>query len=248
MDIIEELNELIREGQKFSFLNFLHMQPFEKGRVQKWANKVQIFAANNLRESEQRILANPCFYLRTNPVKENYEELINALKGFLEYYQSHPEMLAKSKKTLEPIETKDYDVFISHARKDKLTYVNSLKNEIKKLGVNIFYDTDVIDWGDNWKAAILDGTAKSEFAIIVISENFFGREWTEIELKEFLERQNATKQKIVLPLLHGITVEKLKEKYPSLGDIQCVSTAEKNKKEIAIIFARQLIRRLKREQ
>lgn len=140
---------------------------------------------------------------------------------------------------------KEYDVFISHANKDKSDYVNSLYNTIKKLGVNIFYDAEVLSWGDNWKQVILDGTEKSEFAIIVISENFFGREWTERELNEFLERQNASGQKIVLPLLHNISLDKLKEKYPTLGDIQVISTDRHSKEEITILFAKELIKRLK---
>lgn len=45
-----------------------------------------------------------------------------------------------------------HDVFISHASKDKLAYVNSLKKEIKKLGVDVFYDADILKWGDNCKA------------------------------------------------------------------------------------------------
>lgn len=141
--------------------------------------------------------------------------------------------------------TKDYDVFISHANKDKSDYVDELYLTLRKLGVNIFYDSDVLSWGDNWKQVILDGTEKSEFAIIVISENFFGREWTERELEEFLKRQNANGQKIVLPLLHNVTLEKLVEIYPDLGDIQMISTDRFSKEEITIFFAKELIKRLK---
>ena len=54
------------------------------------------------------------------------------------------------------------------------------------MGINIFYDKESLEWGDNWKAVILNGTKKAEFAVIVISENFFDREWTEKELTEFL--------------------------------------------------------------
>lgn len=140
---------------------------------------------------------------------------------------------------------KKYDVFISHANKDKLSYVNDLNKVIKKLGINIFYDTDVLSWGDNFKQVILDGTAESEFAIIVISKNFFGREWTEHELDEFLAQQNASGQKTVLPLLYGITFDELKEKYPTLGDIQAITTKDYTKPEIAILLAKELIKRYK---
>lgn len=140
---------------------------------------------------------------------------------------------------------KEYDVFISHACKDKSDYVDSLYMAIRKLGVRIFYDTEILSWGDNWKQVILDGTNSSEFAIIVISENFFDREWTEKELQEFLARQNTSGQKIVLPLLHNITVDRLKEKYPSLGDIQVIDSNRYSKEEVAILFAKELIKRLR---
>ena len=140
---------------------------------------------------------------------------------------------------------KEYDVFISHANADKSNYVDELYLVLRKLGVKIFYDTEVLSWGDNWKQVILDGTAKSEFAIIVISENFFDREWTERELEEFLKRQNEGGQKIVLPLLYNISLDMLKEKYPFLGNIQTIDSGRYSKEEITILFAKELIKRLR---
>lgn len=95
------------------------------------------------------------------------------------------------------------------------------------------------------KNKILNGAKKAEFAIIVISENFFDREWTECELTEFLNRQNKNGQKIILPILYNITMEQLKEKYPSIADIQAINSSEYNCDQIALLFARQLIGRLK---
>ena len=164
----------------------------------------------------------------------------------LTYFDEKERAMKKDVSTIseKPLRKK-YDVFISHANKDKLSYVNDLNKVIKKLGINIFYDTDVLSWGDNFKQVILDGTAESEFAIIVISKNFFGREWTERELDEFLAQQNASGQKTVLPLLYGITFDELKEKYPTLGDIQAITTKDYTKPELAILLAKELIKRYK---
>ncbi len=114
---------------------------------------------------------------------------------------------------------------------------------LRRLGIQIFYDIDSISWGDKWKDRILNGIAESEFAIIVISKNFFGREWTERELKELLTRQNDLGQKIVLPLLYDISIDDLKDKYPEVGDIQCISNKDYSKEEIAILLAKELIKR-----
>lgn len=140
---------------------------------------------------------------------------------------------------------KQYDVFISHASKDKLDYVDGLYLTLRKLGISIFYDSEIISWGDNWKQVILEGTEKSEFAIIVISEQFFGREWTEIELNEFLQKQNESGQKTILPLLHGISIEKLKDHYSDLAEIQSISSERYTTDAIALLLAKELIKRYK---
>lgn len=139
----------------------------------------------------------------------------------------------------------EYDVFISHANKDKEELIEELYKSISKLGISIFYDKESLEWGDNWKERILNGTKKAEFAIIVISENFFDREWTERELSEFLNRQNRNGQKLILPIVHNITMQQLQAKYPNVADIQAIDSSKYNCDQIALLFAKQLIKRLK---
>lgn len=144
-----------------------------------------------------------------------------------------------------PKQRKMYDVFLSHASADKIDYVEELKQTLDILGVQVFYDKDTIEWGDRWKEKIYEGLEKSEFAIIVISEHFFGREWTEEELKNLLERQNAEGQKLILPIVHNITTDELKGKYPTVADIQAIESRNNSYEKIALLFARQLIKRYK---
>lgn len=146
---------------------------------------------------------------------------------------------------IKPKSRKMYDVFLSHASADKLGYVEDLKQTLDILGIDVFYDKDTIEWGDKWKEKIYEGLEKSEFAIIVISEHFFGREWTEEELKNLLERQNAEGQKLILPIVHNITTDELKEKYPAVADIQAIDSKNNSYEKIALLFAKQLIKRYK---
>lgn len=158
------------------------------------------------------------------------------------YFDDKEKALSMPEKTINTNRQK-YDVFISHATKDKEDYVDELYMAIRKLGINIFYDTDSISWGDKLKQTILNGTAESEFAIIVISQNFFSREWTELELKEFLNQQNESGQKKILPLLHNITIEELKTHYPELGEVLAISSKDHDKQDVAILLAKELIKR-----
>ena len=139
----------------------------------------------------------------------------------------------------------EFDVFISHANKDKNNLIEELYQSLLKLDISIFYDKITLEWGDNWKEHILNGTRKAEFAIIVISENFFDREWTERELSEFLNRQDRNGQKLILPIIHNITLQQFQEKYPNLADIQAIESKDYTCDQIALLFARQLIKRLK---
>lgn len=169
---------------------------------------------------------------------------LQVLRGKMESYQathSSVKGVEKEKKDSSML----YDVFISHANADKLEYIEQLKQSLDKLRIRVFYDKDTLEWGDKWKDKILEGVEKAEFAIIVISENFFGREWTERELNEFLNRQNSSGQKVILPILHKITVSQLMEKYPAIADIQALNSEKYTCDEIALLFASQLIKRLK---
>ncbi|SDX99300.1 TIR domain-containing protein [Ruminococcaceae bacterium YAD3003] len=116
--------------------------------------------------------------------------------------------------------SKEYDVFVSHASKDKKKYVDGLVDALKKEGLSVFYDTECISWGEHSSAIIEEGLQNCKRAIVVISKNFFGRSWTEHELRTLLHRQNKEGKKIILPILYNITKKELIQHYPELSDIQ----------------------------
>lgn len=210
--------------------------------AEEWMNDVEIFkdkylVKHSLNSKMETLLIHRKFSEIVACLKSisRDEDFINEINGIGMIN------VPKYKATVIP----EYDVFISHANKDKSEIVDDLYDSLNMLGIKIFYDKESIEWGDKWKDKILNGTAKSEFAIIVISENFFDREWTEKELKEFLNRQNRSGQKIILPILHNISVNQLGEKYPSIADIQTISSEKYNCDKIALLFAKQYISRLK---
>ncbi len=213
--------------------------------AEEWMNDVQIFHDKYLKNHPLSHRIRDLLFHRGLGA---YKELIACLKSISkdeDFINSINEGNMVSIPAYRAKSLPEYDVFVSHANADKEEIVEQLFESLKKLGVKIFYDKDSIQWGDNWKNRILEGTKKSEFAIIVISNNFFGREWTEIELKEFLNRQNRSGQKIILPILHNITTEDLKNKYPTIADIQALSTQKISCDGIALLFAKEFIKRLK---
>lgn len=196
-------------------------------------------------------------YLQSHPLssrigtlllQRKFDELVAALTSISKDEAFIDKMNGVEKVEVPKYQAKtlpEYDVFISHANKDKENLIEELYQSLQKLGISIFYDKESLEWGDNWKERILNGTKKAEFAIIVISENFFDREWTERELSEFLNRQNRNGQKLILPIVHNITMQQLQEKYPNVADIQAIDSSKYNCDQIALLFAKQLIKRLK---
>lgn len=60
-----------------------------------------------------------------------------------------------------------------------------------------------------------------------------------------MNRQNRNGQKLILPILHNITVEELYKKYPAVADLQAIDSKNYTCDQIALMFARQLIKCLK---
>lgn len=215
----------------------------------RWISDVKIFSAKVPNECPLKEDFEDA-YFRRNSKPNTKEIIIGLLESFQNWFLSDSIETIMEEKSMNNVQKKlkkEFDVFLSHANSDKEKYVDDLYNSINKLGINIFYDKNVLEWGDNWKDKILSGTNESEFAIIVISQNFFGREWTEKELHEFLNRQDISGEKIVLPLLYNISIKDFESQYPNLGEIQALESHKFSTDEIAIQLARQLIKRYKNE-
>lgn len=182
---------------------------------------------------------------------KDFNKIINTIKKTKKEKEEKEEkwrndMLEATKNTTAKEDGyKKYDVFLSHATADKTDYVLPLYDEIRKLGINIFYDTDSIDWGDTLKTTIEKGLSNCEFGIIVISPNFLGREWTEKELTDLLERENETGQKVILPILHSMSIDDLKATYPEVAEKRILESSRFSHEKIIIQLAKVLIKRYK---
>ncbi|MCM1044437.1 MAG: toll/interleukin-1 receptor domain-containing protein [Candidatus Gastranaerophilales bacterium] len=250
MDFETQLNELLERAKNIkspinASFGEINIKEYNKPS-EVWMNDVQIFYENYLKDHALGDRINSLLFHRRLDAYNNLVSCLESIskdRNFIDKMNGIQEVVAVPKYQAKGIP--EYDVFISHANRDKEDFVEELFQAINKLGINIFYDKESLEWGDDWKAAILNGTKKAEFAVIVISENFFDREWTEKELAEFLSRQNRNGQKLILPILHNITMAQLQEQYPSVADIQAIDSKKYTCDQIAILFARQLIRRLK---
>jgi hypothetical protein len=114
-------------------------------------------------------------------------------------------------------ENRQWDVFVSHASPDK-PYVEPLVKALNDAGVSVWYDKEVLEWGDRLRPKINEGLIKSHYAIVVLSMAYLAkRKWTEHELDSLFAREELG-QVIILPIWHGVVRKDLLEYDPSLAD------------------------------
>ena len=127
----------------------------------------------------------------------------------------------------------NYDVFISHASEDKESFVNDLVEELTKLGVKVWYDKLCIIWGDSLRSKIDEGLRNSKYGIVILSEAYIKKGWTQYEL-EGLFNIEMTNGKTILPIWHNITKRQVQEFSPTIAGRLAINTTMQTADEIAL--------------
>lgn len=119
----------------------------------------------------------------------------------------------------------DYDVFISHASEDKDAVARPLALQLQGHGIKVWLDEFELTLGDSLRRTIDRGLSQSRFGIVILSQNFFKKDWPQRELDGLAAREE-NHQKVILPVWHNITKEEIIKCSPMLGDRLAVSTTE----------------------
>lgn len=117
------------------------------------------------------------------------------------------------------IATKKYDCFVSHASEDKTDFVEDLVNNLQSRGLKVWYDANIMTIGDSLRKSIDAGLKDSLCGVVILSKNFFEKNWTDYELNGLIAMLNSGQNKSILPVWHNVTVEDVREYSPSLSDI-----------------------------
>jgi len=115
--------------------------------------------------------------------------------------------------------TKKWDVFICHATEDKKSVAKPLANRLKKEGLEVWYDEFELDWGSRLMHSINTGLKNSLFGIVILSNQFFKKEWAQRELEGLHALSIANEENKILPLLYKLTHKELTNLSPLLADI-----------------------------
>jgi hypothetical protein len=93
-----------------------------------------------------------------------------------------------------------HDVFISHASEDKDRFVRPLAEALRGRGLAVWYDEWELGVGDPLVHKINDGLARSRFGAVVLSPNFFNKNWSRAELQAFAALEMRQGRDLLLPI------------------------------------------------
>jgi len=130
------------------------------------------------------------------------------------------------------VESKEYDVFVSHASEDKDDFVRPFVSYLKENEVNVWYDEFELKIGDSLRRNIDNGLKNSRYGIVVLSEAFFRKEWTQRELDGLFARE-VNGEKVILPIWHKISKNEVIRYSPIIADMVAINTSFFTIEEIA---------------
>ena len=124
------------------------------------------------------------------------------------------------------------DVFISYASEDKGEVAAPLAESLQASGLSVWYDDFELKMGASLRRSIDRGVAGSRFGVVILSPNFFRKDWPQYELDGLVTRAVSNEQTI-LPVWHDVTKQEVISYSPSLADKVARSTATHTIEEIA---------------
>jgi CBS domain-containing protein len=122
------------------------------------------------------------------------------------------------------ISEKQWDVFVSHATEDK-PVARQIAVELKNQGYNVWYDEWTLKIGDSLFLTINNGLVNSRYGIVLLSTNFFNKDWPQKELGG-LAALEINGKKVILPIWHKITREEIARYSPILADRMAARTED----------------------
>jgi hypothetical protein len=160
-------------------------------------------------------------------------------RGYLPQARSAETNAASQVALREPVEPdgdmlggQTWDVFISHASEDKADVARPLRDALARRGITVWLDEAQMKVGHSLRRKIDEGIRSSRFGVVIFSEAFFRKGWTNHELDGLVTRTVAGEQSI-LPIWHGLDSNQVRNHSPSLADKVALNTTDSTIEEIA---------------
>ena len=120
-------------------------------------------------------------------------------------------------------EGKRWDLFISHAAEDEEEIARPLANALNAKGLKVWSGNYALKLGDNLRESIDYGLVRAKSGIVILSNDFFEKQWPREELDHLATREVIGK-KVILPVWHKVGFQEVFGYSPVLADRVAIST------------------------
>jgi hypothetical protein len=121
--------------------------------------------------------------------------------------------------------TPDHDVFLSHASEDKEDIARPLKQALEARGLTVWFDEIKIKVGQSIRQEIEKGIAHARFGVVILSPDFFAKQWTQAELDALFSKKMASGENLILPIWHRVTKDQVNAQSPLLSGILALNSS-----------------------
>jgi hypothetical protein len=115
-------------------------------------------------------------------------------------------------------------LFISHASEDKEDIARPLAHELIHRGFDVWYDEFSLKLGDSLRSSIDKGLLECDFGVVILTKNFFNKNWTMKELNGLIGKEIGYSRKFILPIWHNISYEEILEKSVIVADLTAIKS------------------------
>jgi hypothetical protein len=147
---------------------------------------------------------------------------------------------------VERSKDKKYDIFISFASEERELIVLPLVSALRDSGISVWYDEDNIETADALIDKIRNGIDRSQCVLAVISPDYIKKKWTLREFREIIAIWR-TCNILFIPLIHGISIEKIAEFSEALSNFKCQEVSSNNISDV-VESVKSYLQRLKKKE
>jgi hypothetical protein len=188
-------------------------------------------------EKTERDKANKQQQIERDKAKKEQKELLTIQQQITREMERQRTMSIQTVQNIHHSEDdKTYDVFVSHASEDKVSFVAPFVEALIAKGLKVWYDDLELKVGYSLRRNIDKGLSNSTFGIVVLSKFFFQKEWPQKELDGLFARESDG-EKVILPIWHEISKNEVLRFSPIIADLVALNTSIFTIDEIAAKIA-----------
>jgi hypothetical protein len=188
------------------------------------AHNKKVIADHNARVRDRNRRAET----HNNKVIADLNRQLRSGSSSVRYTEPERRLADRVHQAVAALDSREYDAFLSYARIDGAAVAGELRKELESLGVAVWFDEVAIVPGRSQSLQMDAGLRKARSGIALLTPAYLaGRFWTERELGALLSKET------LIPVLHNVTFDDVKQYSGILPDLAGFTTAQDNVVDIA---------------